>query len=71
MKVKFKRFSSCVHVPMKATPCSGCFDVFSPRSVTLEPGVTRKTETDLGLRFSKKYIGKLLPGSGLSLKPDF
>ena len=44
MKVKFKRFGSCVHVPMKATPCSGCFDVFSPRSVTLEPGVTRKTK---------------------------
>ena len=56
---------------MKATSGSAWFDVFSSRSVTLEPGVTRTIETDFGLKFPKKYIAKLLPRSGLSLKPVF
>ena len=69
MKVKLKRFSSRADVPILATPGSACFDVFSSRSVTLEPGVTRKIEIDFGLKFSKKYAAKLLPHAGLSLKP--
>ena len=69
MKAKFKRFSSRARVPILTTPGSACFCVFSSRSVTLEPGVTRKIETDCGLKFPKKYIAKLLPRSGLSLKP--
>ena len=32
---------------------------------------SRKIETDCGLKFPKKYIAKLLPRSGLSLKPVF
>ena len=56
---------------MKATSGSAWFNVFSSRSVTLEPAVTRKIETDFGLKFPKKYIAKLLPRSGLSLKPVF
>ena len=71
MKVKFKRFSSCAFVPMKTTPVSTCFDIFSSRSATLEPGITRTIETDFGLKFPKKYVPKLLPRSGLLLKPVF
>ena len=56
---------------MLATPGSACFDIFSSRSVTLEPGVTRKIETDFGLKFPKKYVAKLLPPSGLSPKSVF
>ena len=37
----------------------------------IEPSVTRKIETDFGLKFPKKYVAKLLPRSGLSLKPVF
>ena len=32
---------------------------------------SRKIETDCGLKFPKKYIAKLLPHSGLLLKPVF
>ena len=44
-------------------------DVFSARSVTLEPGVTRPIETDIGFKFSKKHVFRLYPRSGLSCKP--
>ena len=54
MKVKFKRFSSCARVPTKATTGFACFDVYSSRSATLEPGVTRSIETDFSLKFPKK-----------------
>ena len=67
MKVKFKRFSSRARVPEKATLGSACFDVFSARCVTLEPGVTRSIETDIGLKFSKEYVARLYPRSGPSL----
>ena len=69
MKVRFKRFRSCARVPEKATLGSVCFDVFSARCVTLEPGVTRSIETDIGLKFSKKYMARVYPCSGLSLAP--
>ena len=59
MKVKSKRFSSRASSPVKATPGSACFDVFSARCVTLEPRVTKPIETNIGLKFSKKYICRL------------
>ena len=59
MKVKFKRFSSHARDPEKETLGSACFDIFSARCVTLEPGVTRSIETDIGLKFSKKYLARL------------
>ena len=71
MKIKFKKFRPCARVPTKATPGSACFDVYSSRSVTLEPGVTRAIEKDFGLKFPKTYIARLYPRSGLSLKPIF
>ena len=55
--------------PEKATSSSSCFDVFSAVSVTLEPGVTRPIETDIGLKFSKKHICRHYQRSGLSCKP--
>ena len=39
---------------------------FSVRSVTLEPAVTSTIETDIGVKFSKKYVWRLYPRSGLS-----
>ena len=68
MKVKFKKFSSHACLPTIATPGSACFDVYSLRCVTLEPGVTRSIETDLGMKFAKKYVARIYPGSGLSMK---
>ena len=68
MKAIFKRFSLRACVPEKATPGSGCLDVFSARCVTLEPGATRPIETDIGLKFSKTYVCRLYSRSGLSLK---
>ena len=55
--------------PEKATSSSSYFDVFSAVSVTLEPGVTRPIETDIGLKFSKKHICRHYQHSGLSCKP--
>ena len=69
MKIKFKRISSRACTHEKATPGSGCFDVFSTRCVTLEPGSTRSIETDIGMKFSKKHVSRLYPRSGLSLEP--
>lgn len=69
--VKLKRFSSRARIPTKATPVTACFDVYSSRSVKLEPDVTRAIETDFGLKFPKKYFVRLYPRSGLSFKPIF
>ena len=68
MKVKFKKFSSRAHLPTLATPDSACFDVYLSRCVTLEPGVTRSIETDLGMKLAKKYVASIHPQSGLSMK---
>ena len=56
MKVKFKSFSSRARVPKKGTPGFTCFDVFSARCVTLDLGAARPVETDIELKFSKKYV---------------
>ena len=42
---------------------------FSARCVTLESGSARSIETDIGMKLSKKYVCRLYPRSGLSLKP--
>ena len=68
MTVKFKRFSSNARVPEKTTRGPACFDVFSARSVTIKPNKARSIETDIGLKFSKRYTCRLYPCSGLSLK---
>ena len=69
MMVKFKRFTSRARAPEKTTLGSACLDVFPARCVTLQPGATIPTETDVGLTFSKKYVCRLYPRSELSLKP--
>ena len=69
MKVKVKRFSSRACTPVKETPGSAYFDVFSARCVTLEPGSARSSETDIGMKLSKKYVCRLYARSGLSVKP--
>ena len=71
MKVKFKKFSSLARAPTKSTPGSSCFDVYSARDVLLGPGATNTVELDLGSKFSKKYVCRIYPKSGLSLKPLF
>ena len=68
-KIWKKKFSSCARAPEKATPGSACFDVFSAKCVSLEPGATKPIERDIGLKFSKKYVGRLYQRSGLSCKP--
>ena len=34
--------------------------------MVLEPGSTRSVETDIGFRFSNKYVGKIYPRSSIS-----
>ena len=68
MKVKFKKFSSRACLPTLATPGSACFDVYSSRCVTSDPGVKRSIETDLVMKFAKKYVARTYPRSGLSMK---
>ena len=69
MKVKFKKFSVHARTSEKETEGSACYDIFSARSLNLLPGETKAVETDIGMKFSKKYAGRLYPYSGLSLKP--
>ena len=71
MKVKFKMFSSLARVPTKSTPGSAWYNVYSARDVLLGPGVTQTIEIDLGFKFAKKYVWRIYPRSGLSLKPLF
>ena len=59
MKVKFKRFSSCVHIPQKVTIGSACYNLFAAKTVLLEPNAMRSLETDIGFCFSKKYAAKI------------
>ena len=61
IKVKFKKFSSRAHLSTLATPSFACYDIYSLRCVTLEPGVTRSIETDLGMQFAKKYVVRIYP----------
>ena len=46
MKVKVKKFSSYACIPQKVTLGSACFNLYSARFVLLEPGKTKKIETD-------------------------
>ena len=46
MKVKVKKFSPYACIPQKATLGSACFNLYSARFVLLEPGKTKKIETD-------------------------
>ena len=70
MKVKFKKFSVHPRTPEKATEGSACYNIFSARSLNLLPRETKAIETDIGMKFSKKYSCRLYqPHSGLSLKP--
>ena len=71
MKVKFKRFSSCVHIPQKVTIGSACYNLFAAKTVLLEPNAMRSLETDIGFCFSKKYAAKIYPRSSLSLRSVF
>ena len=71
MKVIFKRFSSLARVPTKSTLGSASYNVYSARDVLLGPGVTQTVELNLGFKFAKKYVCRLYPRSGLSLKPLF
>ena len=59
MHVSLKKQHQVLHVSM----------FFSAKCVTLEPGATRSFGTDIGLKFSKKYVPRLYPRSGLSLTP--
>lgn len=54
MREKFKRFSAFTLIPNKATDGSACYDIYSAKCETLEPGVTKSIETDIGMKFSKK-----------------
>ena len=68
MRVKFKKFGVYVCVPEKATEGSAAYDIFSARSVTLNSGDSKTIETDIILSYSKKYVCRLYPCSGLSIK---
>ena len=65
MKVNFNRFSSHASVPTRETPGSACFNVYSAESVPKTVGL------DLGMKFAKKYVCRIYPRSGLSLKSIF
>ena len=71
MKVKLKKLSSLARVPAKSTPSSACYDVYSTRDIQVGPGVTKTVELDLDFKFQKKYVCRIYPWSGLSLKPLF
>ena len=68
MKVKFKKFGVHACVPKKATEDSACYDVFSARSLSIALGETKSVETDIGMKFSKRYACRLYPHAGLSMK---
>lgn len=71
MKVNFNRFSSHASVPTRETPGSACFNVYFAESVELGPGVAKTVGLDLGMKFAKKYVCRIYPRSGLSLKSIF
>lgn len=52
---KVKEFSMHGRVPQKASPGSACYDVYSAKSVILHLGETKPIETDISMKFSKKY----------------
>ena len=70
MKVKFKRFSFA-RVRTKTTPRPASYDVYSARNILVGLGVTNTVEFNLGFKFAKKYVCRIYPRLGLSLKPLF
>ena len=60
-----------IWVPTNATPGSARFDVYSAKSTELGPGVTKTAKLDLGMKFAKKYVCRIYPRPGLSLKLIF
>lgn len=68
MKVKVKTFSPYACILQEATLGSACFDLYSARFVLLEPGKSKKIETDLDFTFSSKFGCRIYPRSSMSLK---
>ena len=60
-----------IWVPTNATPGSACFDVYSAKSTELGSGVTKTVKLDLGMKFAKKYVCRIYPRPGWSLKLIF
>ena len=69
MKVKFQKFGF-LHASNKIHTIA-CYDVYSARDVPLGTGVTKPFELNLGIKFAKKYVCRIYPRTGLSLKPLF
>ena len=59
MKVKVKKTSPYACILQKATLGSACCDLYSERFVLLEPGKTKKIETDIGFKFSFKFACRI------------
>ena len=58
-------------VPTKATPGSGCYDVYSPVDITIRPGGTEKIPLDIRFKFLKKYVCRAYPRSSMSVLLTF
>ena len=69
--ILFNRFGAWGRVPIKATPGSACYDVYSPVDITIRPGRTEKIPLGIGFKFSKKYVCRAYPRSSMSVLPTF
>lgn len=68
MTLLYKRLSNTSRPPMRATPGSAGYDLYSPITFVLRPGEQRTVFTDLALGIPEGHYGRVAPKSGLTLK---
>ena len=65
MYINFKLLHPNAKVPLRATPGSACFDLFTPESFSVAPAQCVKVGLGVALAIPKGYVGLLFPRSGL------
>lgn len=66
--IGFKKLDSSAKIPKKATPGSGCWDLYAVREVIIEPHMTEAVPTGLALEVPDGHILEIRPRSSVSMR---
>lgn len=65
LKIKFQKLSESAKLPVRGSPRSAGFDLFSAEAVIIKPWTGVSVKTDLAFSVPKNYYGQILSRSGL------
>lgn len=66
--LKYKKISSKAKSPVRATPYSAGYDVFSAETANIDPWGRKLVSLDISIDFLEDRYARLAPRSGLALK---